>query len=96
MCSAETSILTCELELMSTSGCHLCDLAVGLLVQVLDPEIFTVDLIDIAYDEQLMERYAERIPVLVCQAQKKELGWPFDQAQLISFVTDLLPRSAIE
>lgn len=96
MCSAETSMDPYELELMTTSGCHLCDLAVEVLVQVLDPKIFTVDLVDIAYEDELMERYAERIPVLLCPTQKKELSWPFDQAQLTYFVTDLLLNSTIE
>lgn len=96
MCSAENSMDPYELELMTTSGCHLCDLAVEVLVQVLDPKIFTVDLVDIAYEDELMERYAERIPVLLCPAQKKELSWPFDQAQLTSFVTELLLNSTIE
>jgi hypothetical protein len=95
MCSAETSSYPIELELMTTSGCHLCDHAVEVLVQVLDPEKFTVDLVDIAYEDELMERYAERIPVLVFKAQKKELGWPFDQAQLSAFVNDLLSRSTV-
>ena len=95
MCSAENSMDPYELELMTTSGCHLCDLAVEVLVQVLDPKIFTVDLVDIAYEDELMERYAERIPVLLCPAQKKELGWPFDQTQLSAFVNDLLSSSVI-
>ncbi len=90
MCSATSDREPCELELMTTLGCHLCDEAVAVLMQVLDGEKFSVDLVDIAYDDELMNRYAESIPVLVCPQQKKELAWPFDATQLASFAKELL------
>ncbi len=90
MCSATNSQPAIALELMTTSGCHLCDEAIQLIVQVIDADNFTVDLVDIAFDDVLMENYATKIPVLVCPEQKKELGWPFDLSQLSDYAQQLL------
>lgn len=90
MCSAEKQFVMCELELMTTEGCHLCDDAVEVLLQVLDAECFSVDLVDIAFDDELMERYATRIPVVVCPATGAELNWPFGTEQLRSFTHQAL------
>ncbi|GGO75844.1 thioredoxin family protein [Marinobacterium nitratireducens] len=75
--------------LMSTSGCHLCDEAVELLVTGLDPQRHSVDEVDIAFDDALMERFGVRIPVLVDEASGAELGWPFDAQGLQRFVASL-------
>ncbi|KGK42960.1 hypothetical protein LH51_03555 [Nitrincola sp. A-D6] len=85
MCSAENKLEVCELELMTTQGCHLCDEAVEVMLQVLDAGCFSVDLLDIAFDDTLMERYATRIPVLVAPATGAELSWPFGTEQLRCF-----------
>ena len=78
-----------ELELMGTLGCHLCEVAVGVLVQVVDPEKFIVYQVDIADEEQLMDKYATRIPVLVDVETQAEIGWPFDEQSLSGFLTSL-------
>ncbi|QJD70984.1 glutaredoxin family protein [Marinobacterium sp. LSUCC0821] len=77
------------LELMTTEGCHLCEQATPLLVAGLDPNLFEVDLVDIAFDDQLMNLYATRIPVLVDNQSGAELDWPFDMQQLAEFVESL-------
>ena len=77
------------LELMTTEGCHLCEHATPLLVAGLDPNVFEVDLVDIAFDDELMNRYATRIPVLVDSQSGAELDWPFDMQQLAEFVERL-------
>lgn len=45
-----------------------------------------VDVLDIAYDDQLLELYGERIPVLKNELTGRELGWPFDAEGLILFI----------
>jgi hypothetical protein len=55
----------------------------------LDPNLFEVDLVDIAFDDQLMNLYATRIPVLVDNQSGAELDWPFDMQQLAEFVESL-------
>ncbi|WP_372739155.1 glutaredoxin family protein [Neptunomonas sp.] len=70
----------------TTPGCHLCELAEALLVAHLDPDIHQVDVLDIAYDDQLLERYGERIPLIKNEVTGAELGWPFDAGQLLDFI----------
>lgn len=77
------------LELMTTEGCHLCDQAVPLLVEGVDPEQFEVDLIDIAFEDVLVERYGRRIPVLRDAKSGAELDWPFTAPQLAQFLEGL-------
>lgn len=70
-----------DLVLYSTSACHLCEQALALFAQLDDPSRLTV--IDIVDDEDLMQRYAIRIPVLGLAGQPEhDLGWPFDALQL--------------
>lgn len=74
----------------STDGCHLCDVAEQLLIGCLDSEKHQVDVIDIAYDDQLLEKYGETIPVLLDEISQEALYWPFDQEQLVRFVNKAL------
>lgn len=70
-----------DLVLYSTSACHLCEQALDLFADI--DESLRPSLIDIVDDEQLMQRYAIRIPVLGIAGQPQhDLGWPFDGAQL--------------
>ena len=43
--------------------------------------------IDIAEDDNLLERYSMRIPVLRRADSGAELGWPFDAAAVAQFLT---------
>ncbi len=70
----------------STDGCHLCDVAEQLLIEVLDCTKHQVDVVDIAFDDQLLEKYGATIPVLIDEASQEALYWPFDQEQLEQFV----------
>jgi hypothetical protein len=76
--------------LMSTLGCHLCDQAIEILVTTLDPGLHSVDEVDIAEDDALVERYGVRIPVLVDESSGAELGWPFDRDTLLVFLEGLV------
>lgn len=71
-----------NLILYGTVGCHLCELADVLVSEGISPDQHEVCQRDIADDADLLERYALRIPVLVCEATGEELGWPFDAGQL--------------
>lgn len=59
------------LILYFTEHCHLCEDA----KKILDTLGFTYETIDIADDDDLLERYGVRIPVLTKGV--KEIGWPF-------------------
>lgn len=75
------------LELLTTDGCHLCEQAIEVLQAELHPGEVEVDLVDIAWEEGLIERYGSRIPVLREPASARELDWPFDRGQLRRFLT---------
>lgn len=79
-----------QLILLGTSACHLCEQAQALLAEILIfyPQI-TLAQIDIAEQSQWQERYATKIPVLLHPASQQELGWLFDQAEVINFITRL-------
>jgi len=67
--------------LYSTDGCHLCELAKSQL----DGISTTYTIIDIIDDIDLVNRYGTRIPV-VLNKDNKELGWPFEVAELQQFL----------
>jgi len=70
----------------TTSGCHLCELAAVLLD---DPDVrhrVQVDTYDIADADTLIEKYGERIPVLLRADTQNGLGWPFDLVMLKEFI----------
>jgi hypothetical protein len=50
-------------------GCHLCEDAVGLLDEMLGTDGW--DAIDIASDDDLLVRYAHRIPVLAIDGEER-------------------------
>ncbi|MEX0962572.1 MAG: glutaredoxin family protein [Pseudohongiellaceae bacterium] len=63
----------------TTAGCHLCEHA-ALLLDTLAAQgsiQFEVEQIDISMDEELVELYGIRIPVLKNATSSKEIGWPF-------------------
>ncbi|MGB1296980.1 MAG: glutaredoxin family protein [Psychrobium sp.] len=70
-----------DVILYSTDGCHLCELAQEQL-ETLKVRYQVVDIID---DNELVERYGVRIPV-VLNSKQQELGWPFELPQLQEFL----------
>ena len=79
-----------RLLLLGTSGCHLCEQAQQIINERLQNDsALTVEPIDIAEQEQWQADYAIRIPVLFHPETQKDLGWPFEQAQLGVFIDGL-------
>ena len=80
-----------RLLLFGTSGCHLCEQAELIVINCLaNIKELTIETIDIAEQEQWQEQYAVRIPVLYDPETKKDLGWPFNQAQVKEFINELI------
>ena len=67
---------TANLVLYSTDHCTMCERALELLFSMPELQGFILQVIDVADDQALTERYGERLPVL--QAGDMELDWPFD------------------
>ncbi|QFY42531.1 glutaredoxin family protein [Candidatus Methylospira mobilis] len=74
------------LALYTTAGCHLCEQAEALLQQASGEKLLVWQSIEIAEQDELLERYGVRIPVLSDSASGDELGWPFSDQELIGFL----------
>ncbi|OAI91952.1 glutaredoxin family protein [Pseudomonas putida] len=74
-----------ECQLYGTLGCHLCEVAEALLMPLVEHGLL-VELVDIADDQLLFERYGLRIPVLRRCDTGAELDWPFDVDQVVAFL----------
>ena len=71
--------------LYGTLGCHLCEQAAALITP-LSAKDWLLEEVDISDSDALLSRYGTRIPVLARQMDGAELGWPFDQQQLLAFL----------
>ena len=70
--------------LYHTDGCHLCDQAYDLILQVIPEE--GIERKDIVSSEILMSRYQTIIPVLERQGDEQQIKWPFDVNQIQQLV----------
>lgn len=74
------------LKLYTTSNCHLCEQAIGLLTQAkLEKQLVLVEIVD---DASLLAMYGTRIPVLQRTDTTSELDWPFSVNTIIEFISD--------
>ncbi len=72
--------------LYGTTACHLCESAEAVLSEILaQGRDWQIEIIDIADDDSLLERYALTIPVFVRTDSGAELSWPFDHAKILQF-----------
>jgi hypothetical protein len=78
--------------LYGTQGCHLCTVAEQLIASTLDLNVLSIELVDIADDDRMIENYGVRIPVLEDSESGLELCWPFDPQQLRRFVADSIAK----
>jgi hypothetical protein len=70
------------LYLYGTSSCHLCEEA-AVLLQNLD---LCWSEADIAEDDELMQQYSLKIPVLYRADNQTELCWPFSSGDILVFI----------
>lgn len=71
--------------LYTTLGCHLCEQAKAVLDNF---ENITYEMVDIADDDALVERYGIRIPVVKEKEGEREIGWPFDVNTFAAWVSE--------
>lgn len=72
--------------LYHTSACHLCEEAEEIVNAIVAQSGVSYQKVDIAEDDNLLEIYGIRIPVLMHIASQSELGWPFDYQQAKQFM----------
>lgn len=82
--------MSTRLILYGTSACHLCDEALMIVQPIVKSVGLDLQFIDIAGDDTLEANYGIRIPVLVFQ--KRELGWPFDAADIRRILQNKKPE----
>jgi thiol-disulfide isomerase/thioredoxin len=83
-----TETINRNLNFYTTTGCHLCEQALQVVARVqasTHPDLRITE-IDIADDDELIERYGVRIPVVQSPANEKDLGWPFDDEALRQYL----------
>jgi len=70
------------LQLFSTAGCHLCDLAIEQVNTLPNAAQINLQIVEIGDDDLLVEQYGIRIPVLKFP-DNSELNWPFEQHTIL-------------
>lgn len=74
------------LTFYTTAGCHLCEEAERLLIELVAQHAVAVEVVDIAEDERLAEVYGIRIPVVRHEETGREAGWPFSYGELVGLL----------
>lgn len=75
------------LRLYGTSACHLCEEATTLLRSLAcEMELHWTE-IDIADEDQLMQLYGIKIPVLKREDSDTVLCWPFSKADILHWLS---------
>ncbi|MFZ2163535.1 MAG: glutaredoxin family protein [Sideroxyarcus sp.] len=71
-----------DIKLYGTTCCHLCEEAQAILHEM----GIAAEYIDIADENELLDKYGIRIPVLKRADTGAELGWPFDAETVLKFL----------
>ena len=74
------------LILYGTDACHLCELALAIVLAEPLLRGWALDYIDVAFDEQLLATFGAQIPVLSWPARGQLLFWPFDAAAVHALI----------
>jgi hypothetical protein len=74
-----------EIILYGTSACHLCEKAFEIIQPTALAHDLTINHIDIADDDSLMEEFGLYIPV-VTAPNGALLRWPFDASLFVTFL----------
>lgn len=73
--------MTPVITVYSRAGCHLCEEAVAQLGEIQAPA-FTLRVVDIESDDELLSRYLERIPVIALDGEEL-YDFHLDEADLV-------------
>lgn len=79
-----------KLILYGTSACHLCEMAEQYVQSAIQQRQsqgkVTYEKVDIALDDDLLEKYGLTIPVLQRLDNQTQLGWPFTEVDIHSMI----------
>jgi arsenate reductase-like glutaredoxin family protein len=75
-----------QLVLYITSHCHLCEQALTLLVNLKQQYAINWLTKEISEDDDLIEKYGIRIPVIQRVDNQSELNWPFSAEDIVILI----------
>ena len=78
--------MTILFNLYSSEGCHLCEQALALCTNIIEPR--AINIVDIVDHENLVEQYGVHIPVLERLSNNTTLYWPFSQQDIEKLVNE--------
>ncbi|NOX52729.1 MAG: glutaredoxin family protein [Gammaproteobacteria bacterium] len=73
------------IEFLTTQGCSLCDQALDLLICMPEMAGLSLVTVDIADSNELLDKFAERIPVL--RRGEHLICWPFDHQAVSAWLS---------
>ena len=80
------STLMTQLVLYTTSNCHLCEQALAFLINLKNQHRINWLIKEISDDDELIEKYGIRIPVIQRIDNLAELNWPFSQNDIVMLI----------
>ena len=75
-----------QLVLYTTSHCHLCEQALELLIKLKERYPIYWLTKEISDDDDLIEKYGVRIPVIQRIDNQSELNWPFSEDDIVMLI----------
>lgn len=75
-----------QLVLYTTSHCHLCEQALTLLINLKQQYAINWLTKEISDDDDLIEKYGIRIPVIQRVDNQSELNWPFSAEDIVILI----------
>ncbi len=75
-----------QLVLYTTSHCHLCEQALALLINLKDQYAINWQTKEISDDDNLIDKYGIRIPVIQRIDNQSELNWPFSADDIVMLI----------
>lgn len=75
-----------QLILYSTSHCHLCEEAEALLTSLTKQYDINWVPIEITNDDNLVEKYGTKIPVIKRVDNHSEISWPFSAKEIANLI----------
>ena len=75
-----------NLILYTSLGCHLCEQALAVVTPLLGQFELSLQQQEIAGSDDLMDRFAVRIPVVRLESAQQDLGWPFDAQDFVHYM----------
>jgi glutaredoxin len=75
-----------QLVLYTTSHCHLCEQALELLIRLKEQYAINWITKEISDDDDLIEKYGIRIPVIQRIDNQSELNWPFSENDIVMLI----------